>query len=252
MLRRKDLRMDRSLKQIMKERFVHSLSKEVYDKVATLWHIDRESEKLMSQIASKVVVGFFCLEYLSYIHTLIKEKAGIKDNISASDLSDEDLVADVMARLSDNKEAALIFKSAACRLKKIIDSVNITTLEDLTRVAHTGDYLLSALKDMKDYGHDEYKLWLSSIPYYYEKDLEYLGLIKTGIGLLADSSVFSSVNYAPSLWSEQIPAESWHFEKIYSDHRVNLNAHLSPDTTDKGYFPCIKSKGRNRRPFSRG
>jgi len=93
---------------------------------------------------------------------------------------------------------------------------------------------------------------VSSIPYYYEKDLEYLGLIKTGIGLLADSSVFGSVNYAPSLWSEQIPAESWHFEKIYSDHRVNLNAHLSPDTTDKGYFPCIKSKGRNRRPFSRG
>src|SRR3990170_5073906 len=130
MPRRKDLRMDRSLKQIMKERFVHSLSKEVYDKVATLWHIDRESEKLMSQIASKVVVGFFCLEYLSYIHTLIKEKAGIKDNISASDLSDEDLVADVRTRLSDNKEAALIFKSAVCRLKKIIGPVNITTLED--------------------------------------------------------------------------------------------------------------------------
>src|SRR3989304_7636797 len=142
MPRRKDLRMDRSLKQIMKERFVHSLSKEVYDKVATLWHIDRESEKLMSQIASKVVVGVFCLEYLSYTHTLRKEKAGIKDNISASDLSDEDLVADVRTRLSDNKEAALIFKSAVCRLKKIIDSVNITTLEDLTRVAHTGDYLL--------------------------------------------------------------------------------------------------------------
>ncbi|MBI3754927.1 MAG: hypothetical protein HY265_02035 [Deltaproteobacteria bacterium] len=163
--------LNQSLEQIVKQRFVHSLSDIVYDKVSTLWHIDKESEKLMAQAASRVVAGIFCLKYLSHINSLVKKKAGIKDDITASDLSDEGFIAGIKSRLSDNKDASGFFKKAVRRMKKLLDSIDIKTLEDLTKMAHTGDYLLSSLKDMKDSDSDEYNLWLSSMPYYYEKDL---------------------------------------------------------------------------------
>ncbi|MBI5047576.1 MAG: hypothetical protein HZB54_01305 [Deltaproteobacteria bacterium] len=244
-------KLDKSLEQIIKERFVHSLSNIVYDKVATLWHIDKESEKFMARMAVNVVVGIFCLEYLSHINSLIREKAKIKENITAIDLSDEDLMAKVKTIISHNEEAESIFKNAASRLKEIIDSVDIKTLEDLTKIAHTGDYLLSSLQDMKDSSHSEYAIWLSSIPHYYEKDLKHLGLIKTARG--------EWNNYTEPFWSEQSLSELFHFEKIHSDHRINLNAQLVPETAKEGYFPCTRAnptegnrllKGKNKRIYS--
>ncbi|MBI3399200.1 MAG: hypothetical protein HY026_08250 [Deltaproteobacteria bacterium] len=243
-----NLKLNKTLEHIMKERFVHSLSHIIYDKVSMLYHIDKESEELMSQIASKVVAGMFCLEYLSHIHSLIKEKAGLKEDITAVDLSDEGFIADLKTRLS-NKGTAAPFKKAARLLKKFLDSIDIKTLDDLTKVAHTGDYLLSSLQDMKDSGHDEYNLWLSSIPYYYEKDLRHLGLMKTRLDSFADEHIPD--NYTASFWNGQFPVESFHQEKIYSNHRINLNAHLPSETTEKGFFPCVRSRGRNKGIYSK-
>ncbi|MEK6599188.1 MAG: hypothetical protein AABY52_02455 [Deltaproteobacteria bacterium] len=224
--------LNQSLEQLLKERFVHSLSDIVYDKVSTLWHIDKESEKIMAQIASRVVVGFFCLEYLSHINSMVKEKVGIKEGITAKDLSDEDLAAGIKARISNNKDAAGIFRNSAGFLKKVVDSIDIKTLEDLTKIAHTGDYLLSALRDMKDSNHDEYAVWLSSVPYYYEKDLRHLGLIQdAGFG----------INDALSSWDE-FAAAPFYCERIYSNHRINLNAHLHSGATKDGYFPCAAQR----------
>lgn len=243
-----NLKLDKTLEQIKKERFVHSLSHIIYDKVSTLWHIDKESEELMSQIASKVVVGIFCLEYLSHIHLLVKKKARIKKDITALDLSNENFMAAVKSRLS-HKEIADLSKKTAHRLKRIFDSIDIKTLEDLTKMAHTGDYLLSSLHDMKDSNHEEYSLWLSSIPYYYEKDMKHLGLIKSRPDSYIDEPVSNS--YTASFWNGQFPTEYFHQEKIYSSHRINLNAHLSSEATEEGYFPCTKSRGKDKGAYSR-
>ncbi len=251
-------KIDKSIEQIMKERFVHSLSHIIYDKVATLWHIDIESEKIMAQIASKVAVGIFCLEYLSHIHALIKEKSGIKGDVTASDLSDDDFIGAIKGKLSGNKESSAIFKNAVSILEKIVDSINIKTLEDLTKVAHTGDYLLSSLRDMKDSNHDEYNLWLSSVPYYYEKDLKYLNLVKTEVDLsmkMAQQLPFesSSMGFSPSFWNEQFPEGLLQMEKINSNHRINLNLNVSSPkgAENDGYFPCAGSTSKNKKRYSR-
>ena len=243
-----NIKLDRSFEQIIKERFVHSLSSIIYDKVSTLWHIDKESEKFMARIAANVVVGTFCLEYLSHINSLIKEKAKIKGNITAAYLSDKDLMAKIKAALSGNKEAASLFKNAATLLKKIIELANIKTLEDLTKVAHTSDYLLSSLQDMKDSNHDEYAIWLSSIPYYYENDLMHLGLMKEAQFKIQDMGLDSNNYYSTPVWNAEFPAEPFYTEKICSNHRINLNAHQA---TKEGYFPCIQSKGKVKRINSR-
>lgn len=240
-------KINKTLEQVMKERFVHSLSQIVYDKVSALWHIDKESEELMSQIASKVVIGMFCLEYLSYINKLVKEKNKVTHNITAFDLSDKDLIEDIKSRLS-NKEAADSFKKTACLLKKFLDSTDIKTLEDLTQVAHTGDYLLYSLKDMKDSNHDEYNLWLSSMPYFYEKDLSYLGLVKSRFDLFPDT--YSLESHIDSFWSESLQDEAFDFEKMHFDHRINLDAHLSAEVAKKSYLPSKKSK--EKKTYSRG
>lgn len=232
-------KLNQSLEQIIKQRFVHSLSGIVYDKVGALWHIDKESEKLMAQIASRVVVGMFCLKYLSHIDSLVKKKARIKHDVAALDLSDEDFVAGIKSRLSD-KDIAELFKRIARRMKQLLDSMDIKTLEDLTKIAHTGDYLLSSLEDMKNSGGGDYDIWLSSMPYYYEKDLRHLGLVGAGFDL------FSDVAY-----HEQFPAESFCFEKIHSDQRINLNAHLPSDSKECGRFPYIRAKNKNKKAYSR-
>jgi hypothetical protein len=237
--RKYDQRLNKTLRHIIKERFVHSLSHLVYDKVATLYHIDKESEGLMSQIASNVVIGMFCLEYLSHINALIKKKAGLERETTALDLSDEDVISRIKSSLS-NREIADIFKKTARILKRIMDSADIKTLEDLTKVAHTGDYLLSSLRDMKDLGYDEYSMWLHSIPYYYERDLKHLSIIKE-----REYSIYPDT-YPSFFWNEQIPAEFFHFEKVSSDHRINLNVHLPAENPGDGYFPCSMPKGKVR------
>lgn len=229
-------RLNQSLEQIVKQRFVHSLSDIVYDKVSTLWHIDKESEKLMAQMASRVVTGIFYLKYLSHINALVKKNAGIKHNIAASDLSDEDFISGIKSRLSNNKDTSDLFKKAARRMKKLLDSIDIETLDDLTKIAHTGDYLLSSLEDMKDSGSEEYGIWLSSMPYYYEKDLRHLGLIRAGIDLLTDASAY-----------EQFPVESFSFETTHSDRRINLNAHLPSEATEEEWFPSIKARNKDKK-----
>ena len=243
-----NMKLDKSFEEIIKERFVHSLSNIIYDKVSALWHVDKESEKFMARIAANVVLGTFCLEYLSHINLLIKEKAKITENITAADLSDKDLMTKVKAALSGNKEAASLFRNAASQLKKIIEVADIKTLEDLTKIAHTSDYLLSSLQDMKDSNHGEYTIWLSSIPYYYEKDLMHLGLMKEARFKAQDIGLDLDSYYSTPVWNAEFPAEPFYTEKIYSNHRINLNAHRA---TKEGYFPCIQSKGKGKRINSR-
>ncbi|MBI3753913.1 MAG: hypothetical protein HY266_07740 [Deltaproteobacteria bacterium] len=243
-------RLNQSLEQIMKERFVHSLSHIIYDRISLLWHIDKESEQLMAHIAAKVVAGIFCLEYLSHINSLVKEKAGIKEDITAMDLSNEELIAGIKTRLSRNKEVAGLFKNAAGLLKKFVDAIDIKTLKGLTTIAHTSDYLLSSLQDMKDSRHDEYAIWLSSIPYYYEKDLKYLGLVHYE-GLKMRDASLDIDSFAVSFWNEQFSNEPFCLEKIHSNHRINLNAHLPSEAAKEGYFPCTAaSAGKNKKIFT--
>lgn len=232
-------RLSQSLEQIVKQRFVHSLSDIIYDKVGALWHIDKESEKLMAQIASRVVVGMFCLKYLSHINSLVKRKAGIKRDITALALSDENFMAEMKSKLS-NKETSELFRRTARRMKQLLDSMDIKTLEDLTKIAHTGDYLLSSLDGIKNSDGYDYELWLHSMPYYYEKDLRHLGLVKTGFDLFSDAAAY-----------EQFPAESFYLEKMHSDHRINLNAHLTPEPTEQDYFPCIRTKSKDKNTYSK-
>lgn len=248
-------KLNQSFEQIMKERFVHSLSHIIYDRIALLWHIDKESEQVLAHIAAKVAAGIFCLEYLSHINSLVKDKAGIKEDITAMDLSNEELIADIKDRLSHNKEIAGFFKNVSGMLKMLVDSIDVKNLKDLTAIAHTGDYLLSSLQDMKDSRHDEYALWLSSIPYYYEKDLHCLGLIRHE-GLAISDAGISADQYDVSSWNEQFYHEPFYLEKLNSNHRINLHAHLSSASgkaANEGYFPCVAaSVGKKKRLSSSG
>lgn len=244
------LALKESIDQILEERFVHSSSHLIYDKIPTLWHMDdKEGQESLSFIACKVVIGLFCLEYLSHLDKVLREEAGIKKGITASDLTNEALINKMKERLSGVKGITQQIKEVISFLKDFMDSVDTKDLEELTRIAHTGDYLLSSLDDLKESKHQDYTLWLYSIPHYYGKDLRYQGLLKeTGIPL--QEAISNLEEYMPIGWQEQIPIEVLHLQRIPSDHRLNLNSLSSGD----GYFPCTpsgKTKGKKAHPRPR-
>lgn len=167
--------MDKSINngfdQILKDRFTHSSSDIVYDAVSSLWHMDDECEELISNIASKVVIGLFCLEYLSHLNEIIKENAGIKNNITAKDLTNIGIIGGIKDKLKTKGDMGKQVKDVIASLIELLESADIKNLDELTKIAHAGDYLLSSLKDMKGVSKDDYNLWLYSIPHYYKKDL---------------------------------------------------------------------------------
>lgn len=157
--------------QILKDRFTHSSSDIVYDAISSLWHMDDECEELISKIASKVVIGLFCLEYLSHLNEIIKEKAGIKNNVTAKDLTNSGIICGIKDKLKTKGDMGRQVKDVIASLTELLESSDIKNLDELTKIAHASDYLLSSLEDMKGVSKDDYTLWLYSIPHYYKKDL---------------------------------------------------------------------------------
>jgi len=166
--------------QILKERFSHSCSNLVYDTISLLWHMDEEGEKLVSKLASKVVIGLFCLEYLSHLNEAVKENAGIKNNVTTSDLTDDGVIDGIKKRLKVHGKMNRHVKDIIESLISILETADVNDLDELTKIAHAGDYLISSLQDMKSTNRDDYNLWLYSLPHYYKKDMqETIGLTRT-------------------------------------------------------------------------
>lgn len=163
---------DNGFDQILKDRFTHNSSDIVYDTISALWHMDDECEELISKIASKVVIGLFCLEYLSHLNEVIKEKVGVKNNITTKDLTNNEVIDDLKNRLKTSEDLGKRIKGVIASLKDLLETADIKNLDELTKIAHAGDYLLSSLNDMKGVNKDDYNLWLYSIPHYYKKDLQ--------------------------------------------------------------------------------
>ncbi len=229
--------LEKSLRELLSERFTHSLSKTIYDRIASLWHIDRDSEKMLSSIASKVVVGVFCLELLSHIDSLIRSKCGI-EKLSSKDLTCKETVKDIKARLSKEKELVGLFKQVLPLLKSFSDLADTKSLECITRLAHSGDYLLSALEDMRDSDDPDYLLWLASVPHYYGKDMQKAKALRNN-NRIVSRYVSNLDDFLHKPQKEQIPVELFQLEKVSSNYRINLNAHTTPR---KGFFPCTSKR----------
>ncbi len=206
--------------EILDERFVHSLSELTYNSVSSIWHLSEDSEKELAKIASKVVCGIFCLKYLSHIDGLIKKKLRIK-GLTDRDLSDPEKRAGIIESIKSDGEFKALVEEVLPRLRELVESVEAGDLEKLTQLAHTGDYLLGALDDLKASGHADYRLWISSVPHYYEKDLEYMG-VRGGPVLVRDLERF-----AGSTWKGQIPIEVLSLNMRPSARRINLHQLLS-------------------------
>ncbi|HHD10965.1 MAG TPA: hypothetical protein ENK42_00860 [Deltaproteobacteria bacterium] len=166
-----------SLESILEERFVHSLSELIYDRISTLWHIDSDVERELSRLTATAVCVLFCLEYLSHINGVIK-KALELDPIDAKELSKEERLKKLKEHLAEDANSALL-KRILPQLRNFVETVEAGNIEEVTQLAHTGDYLLFGLEELRRRDDPEYLLWLESLPHYYKKDLEYLSLIKS-------------------------------------------------------------------------
>ncbi|HHL39121.1 MAG TPA: hypothetical protein ENJ37_01305 [Deltaproteobacteria bacterium] len=222
-----------SLQSIVGERFVHSLSNIIYNRVSTLWHMDAGNEQHLSHIASKVVCGLFCLEYLSHIDDHLKKKHNIT-NLTDRNLTDSDNIEETRQRLSEEKEIRALVADVLPLLRRFVDAVDAETLERVTQAAHTGDYLLASLDEMRKNGDPDYPLWLASVPYYYEKDLTSLAIMKTRDYL----ENIEELMHRPS--NSQIPFELIPLSAKKPDRRINL----SPvSESESGYFPTAGPAG---------
>jgi hypothetical protein len=149
-------------------------------------------EPLLSRILSKWVIGSFCVRYLSHIHELIREETGLNEKITAETLSDEGKIRQITRQLGSHKKyGEILEKDILPALKTILDQGEAESLTDLTRLAHAGDYLLSALEDLRKHHDPDYPLWVESVPTYYETDVRQMDLLN------------------PSTRSRRIPLTSW-------------------------------------------
>jgi hypothetical protein len=222
----------KSVQELLGERFVHNLSGLIYNSISTLWHIDKECEEHLSTITARAISTIFCLEYLSHIDALLKEKLKIK-NLTDANLTDTKNLKNLKQRLSKEKELKGLARELLPQLKRLVDSIEAGSLETVTQIAHTGDYLLSSLEDMRSSKHPDYPMWLHATPYYYEKDLRYL--------LDRGSADFKKGPMKRS-WKKQIRVEPFDIKEKTTNHRINLNAH---HTTEEGFFPCMP-KGKSK------
>lgn len=172
--------------KINDERFVHHFSELIYDSLFALWHLSPTIERQLSEILSKVVIGIFFIRYLSHINEMVAEDADLKDRLTSKDLSDKDKIEWILKRLNkcDRFKSALE-KDILPGLIDIIKNTSARDLTDLTRLAHAGDFLSSAMNDMRDIKDPDYPLWLESVPEYYDKDIAHMSLKKSQANIRA-------------------------------------------------------------------
>jgi hypothetical protein len=227
---------EKSIQELLGERFVHNLSEVIYNSISTLWHIDKECEQHLSSITARVISALFCLECLSHIDTLLKKKLKIK-NLTDRNLTDIKNLENLKERLSKEKGLKELAKKVLPHLRRLVDSIDAGSLEKVTQIAHTGDYLLSSLDDMRSSNHPDYSLWLHAIPYYYEKDLRYVSD--------ASPADFKKQHIKRS-WEKQIPVEPFDLREKTTSYRINLNTHHS---TEEGFFPCTPKENPKMNAF---
>src|SRR3989304_10519632 len=160
------------LNQIQGERFVHQISELTYDQIFALWHLNPKIERQLSGVVSKVVIGLFLLRYLSHLNHEVMREANVKNRLTSKDLSDKKKIEKVVKKLGKSDRLKTILeKEIFPHLIDILENTKAKNLTDLTMLAHAGDYLSSALDDMKSVEDPEYRLWLFFRPEKYYKDL---------------------------------------------------------------------------------
>ncbi|HZX47612.1 MAG TPA: hypothetical protein VFF47_00165 [Nitrospirota bacterium] len=196
------------LKNIQDERFVHHVSELTYERLFALWHLSPSIGRQMSRLISKVVIGLFFIRYLSHINDLVASDAGIKERPKSFDLSDSKAIEKIIKKLEKSSKFRSILESDILPdLIDIIDHTKALDLNDLIILSHSGDYLATALDDMKESDDPEYQLWLESIPDYYQKDVMHLGLKKRSLNskgrkinpLILDKWVANLNQHSPSI-----------------------------------------------------
>ncbi len=227
----------RVIQEVLDERFVHSLSDLTYNSISSLWHIDRESEEYIAYIASKVICGIFCIKYLSHIDRLLKKRLKIKD-LTARDLPKKELIQSIRKNLHKEKELQGILKRTLPILRRLLEAVDARDLERLTQIAHTGDYLLSSLEDLRDAGSLDYTLWLEAVPHYYEKDLVHIGAVRTR------EYIPKIEQFIERSWQKQVPVEIFNLNTKALGNRINLNTYFA---SEEGFFPCSTTKSLDKR-----
>ena len=196
------------LKNIQDERFVHHVSELTYERLFALWHLSPSIGRQMSRLISKVVIGLFFIRYLSHINDLVARDAGINERPKSFDLSDSKAIEKIIKKLEKSSKFRSILESDILPdLIDIIDHNKALDLNDLIILSHSGDYLATALDDMKESDDPEYQLWLESIPDYYQKDVMHLGLKKRSLNskrrkinpLILDKWVANLNQHSPSI-----------------------------------------------------
>ena len=196
------------LKNIQDERFVHHVSELTHERLFALWHLSPSIGRQMSRLISKVVIGLFFIRYLSHINDLVARDAGINERPKSFDLSDSKAIEKIIKKLEKSSKFRSILESDILPdLIDIIDHTKALDLNDLIILSHSGDYLATALDDMKESDDPEYQLWLESIPDYYQKDVMHLGLKKRSLNskgrkinpLILDKWVANLNQHSPSI-----------------------------------------------------
>lgn len=199
------------IKKLQDERFVHSISELTYDKLFALWHLSPAIEHQLCEIISKVIIGLFSIKYLSHINEMVSSEANLDDRTTSYDLSDKEKIERLTEKLSSpDRFKTILEKDILPQLIDIIENTRSKDLTEVTQVAHSGDYLLSALNDLKVTEDPEYSLWIESIPEYYEMDLSHMRLKKRTMpmrtrkrpALLLDKWVTNLDQHTPSVHAD--------------------------------------------------
>jgi len=170
------------LKNIQDERFVHHVSELTYDRLFALWHLSPTVARQLSRLISKVVIGLFFIRYLSHINDLVAKEAEINERPKSLDLTDREEIEKIIKKLEKSSRFKSVLEwDILPNLIDIIEHTKTLDLNDLVKLAHSGDYLATALDDMKEADDPEYQLWLESIPDYYQRDVIHLGLKKRSL-----------------------------------------------------------------------
>lgn len=177
------------LNKIQDERFVHNISELTYDRLFALWHISPKIERQLSGIVSKVVIGLFFIRYLTHMSNTVMKEANIKNRLTSKDLSDNKKIASIAKKLNkSDKFKSLLEKEILPQLIEIIETTGAKDLTDLSKLAHSGDYLSLALDDMKVIEDYDYNLWLEAVPEYYDNDLRHMRLKKKPVTINKSST----------------------------------------------------------------
>ena len=205
------------LSQIKNERFVHQISELTYDHIFTLWHLNPKIERQLSGVVSKVVIGLFLLRYLSHLNHEVMKEANVKNRLTSKDLSDKKKIEKAVKKLGkSDKLKTLLEKEIFPQLIDILENTKAKNLADLTRLAHAGDYLSSALDDLKSVEDPEYRLWLESVPEYYDKDLTHLSLKRGPVTI----SKGKTRSFALDRWVTNLNKHTPSIEAVFAGDRT--------------------------------